>query len=71
MDAPATGESVDQKQPAAADFFGTPRTDLAFEPGALVDDLAADDRVVDLESEDDLASSVDRGIVDEFRDHQG
>jgi hypothetical protein len=71
MDAPVTGESIDQVQPTAADFLRSSRAYLAFKPGALVDDLAADDLVVDVKSEDDLASAVDQGIAHELRDHQG
>jgi hypothetical protein len=47
------------------------RAYLAFEPSTLVDDLAANDLIADLKSEDDLASSVNRSVADELRDNQG
>ena len=71
MDPPATGESVDQEQPAAADVLGSSRPDLTFEPGALVDNLAADNLIVELKPEGDFASSMKRGVSHEFRDHEG
>ena len=58
MDAPASGESPDQKQSTAADIFRTSRSDLVLEPAALVDHLAAHNALVELKSEDHLAASM-------------
>ena len=63
VDAPAIGECFDQKQSAAADFFRSARADLAFEPGALIDDFAANDLLVELKSEDDLATSMHQALL--------
>ena len=70
MDAPAIGESLDQKQPTAADFVRTSRADLVFEPAALIDDLAANNALVELKSEDDLATSMHQGVAHELRNNQ-
>ena len=58
MDAPAIGESVDQKQSTAFRVFRASRADLVLEPVALVDHLAAHSALVELKSEDDLATSM-------------
>ena len=58
VDAPAIGESRDEEQAAASDVLRTSRADLVLEPAALVDHLAANDVLVELKSEDDLAASV-------------
>ena len=71
MDAPAIGEFRDQKQSTASDVFRTSRADLVLEPAALIDHLAANDALVELKSEDDLAASMLQGVTDELRDNQG
>ena len=58
VDAPAIGESRDEEQSTASDVLRTSCADLVLEPAALVDHLAADDVLVELNSEDDLATSV-------------
>ena len=58
MDAPAIGESRDQKQSTAPDVFRTPRANLVLEPVALVDHLAANDALVEFKPEDDPATSM-------------
>jgi hypothetical protein len=71
MNAPSIGEFRDQKQSTAPDVFRTSRADLVLEPAALIDHLAANNALVELKTEDDLAASMIYGIAHEFRDHEG
>ena len=58
VDAPAIAESLDEKQSTAADVVRTSRADFVLEAAALIDHLAANNAVVELKSEDDLATSM-------------
>jgi ERCC4-type nuclease len=66
MDAPAIGESRDDKQSMASDILTTSRADHVLEPAALVDYLAANDAVVESKSEHDLAMSMLEGVAHEL-----
>jgi hypothetical protein len=55
---PAIVESLDQKQSTAADVVRTSRADFKLEAAALIDHLAANNALVELKSEDDLATSM-------------
>ena len=71
MDAPAIGEGRDQKQSTAPDVFRASRADLVLKSAALINHLAASNALVELKSEDDLATSMLQSVTDELRDHQG
>ncbi len=70
VDAPASGESLDQKQSTAADVVRASRAEFVLEAAALIDHLAANNALVELKSEDDLATSVYKGVAHELRNNE-
>lgn len=70
VDAPTVGDLRDDPEPPAADAVDASLAHLVFEAGALVDDLAADRPVVDLQAQHDGALAVDDGVAYELAERQ-